>query len=571
MAYVTRYICGLSDVLHSLRPAIDGAGPGSDGAPKLAPIKQLTTDKSSSPAGGACRGNNMRIWGILLSLALLVILGPQCRAQQATRPVQVTGGTISGTVEDGFRTFFGVPFAAPPVGDLRWRAPQAVVPWEGVRTAAKFSAACAQKVNWIASAKSEDCLYLNIWAPEKAANLPVIVWIHGGAYEGGTAAVPVQDGANLATRGAIVVTINYRLGVFGFFSHPQLTAEAPQHASGNQGILDQVAALQWIKNNIARFGGDPERVTIMGGSSGAESVAILVSSPLGKGLFQRAIAESGNDAMPIAPGDTHRFNTKAAAEANGVAFAKAAGARHLADLRKLSVEDLQAQTWLPRVYVDGHVLHSDMTTLYQQHRQNDVPLLAGWTAEEGKDLAGIYLGTNEFTAARHIEHMTALLGAPPSKALLAAYPGATDAEATASIHQLTNDWWGWRTVHWAELQAKYGRSKSYVYYFAHRPTEPATPCNWACGAGHGVELQYLFDNLDVDGRNWSQEDRQLATQLADIVVQFAKTGRPAGDGLPGWPEFDGSKGSIWTIGNATELQAHPLPDFSVFGWRTEGQ
>jgi para-nitrobenzyl esterase len=510
----------------------------------------------------------MRVLSSLIVLGVALMALPAF-AQKATPPVQVTGGTISGTKSEGVKTFLGIPFAAPPVGDLRWRAPQTVVPWQGIKTATQFSPACAQKVDWVTGPKSEDCLYLNIWAPEKteaqnAQNLPVIVWIHGGAYEGGAASVPVQNGAHLARRGAIVVTLNYRLGIFGFFSHPELSQESPAHVSGNQGILDQIAALQWVKANIAKFGGDPQRVTIMGGSSGAESVAILVSSPLAKGLFQRAIAESGNDAFPINPADTHRFNSKATAEANGVAFAKTAGAEHLADLRKLSVKDLQAQTWLPRVYVDGYLLHSDMTTLFQKHLQNDVPLLAGWTAEEGKDLAGIYLGTNEFTAARHLEHMTALLGAPPSEALLAAYPGSTDAEATASIHQLTNDWWGWRTVYWAELQAKYGRSTPYVYYFAHRPTEPATTCFWACGAGHGVELQYLFDNLDVDGRNWSPEDRQLATQLADTVIQFAKTGRPTGDGLPAWPEFDGSKGSLHVIGNETELKAHPLPDFSVF-------
>ncbi|CAL1693072.1 Fumonisin B1 esterase (plasmid) [Brevundimonas subvibrioides] len=511
----------------------------------------------------------MRRLAIAFGMAMIVLSTGQAQAQLTTAPVSVTGGSIIGAEKDGLRTYFGVPFAAPPVGNLRWRAPQAVVPWKGVKTATEFSAACAQKVDWIASPKSEDCLYLNIWSPQKATKLPVLVWIHGGAYEGGTAAVPVQNGANLAKRGAIVVTLNYRLGIFGFFSHPELSKESPQHVSGNQGILDQVAALKWIKANIAKFGGDPERVTIMGGSSGAESVAILVSSPLGKGLFQRAVAESGNDAFPINPSDTHRFNSKVVAEANGVTLAKAAGAEHLADLRKLSVKDLQAQTWLPRVYVDGYVLTSDMTTLFQKHLQNDVPLLAGWTAEEGKDLAGIYLGTNEFTAAKHVEHMTSLLSAPPSQALLAAYPGATDAEATASIQRLTNDWWGWRTVHWAELQAKYGHAKPYVYYFAHRPTEPATTCYWACGAGHGVELQYLFDNLDVDARNWSQEDRQLATQLADTVVQFAKTGRPNSEGLPTWPEFDGSKSSIRIIGNEAELKAHPLPDFSVFLKQTD--
>lgn len=506
----------------------------------------------------------MRLSGIVTGLAILALSGGETRAQQATPFVQVTGGAISGADAGEVRTYFGVPFAAPPVGDLRWRPPQPIRPWKGVKDARAFSPACAPNADWIPNAKSEDCLYLNLWAPQKAENLPVIVWIHGGGMYGGTAAVPVLNGANLAKRGAIVVTINYRLGIFGFFAHPELSAESPEHASGNQGILDQIAALRWVRRNIAAFGGDPDRVTIMGNSSGGESVALLVASPLAKGLFQRAIAESGNDAMPINPADNPRFNQKAVAEAKGLAFAKAVGAEHLADLRKLNVKNLQKQAWLPRAYVDGYLLHSDQTTIYRNHLQNDVPLLVGWTAEEGKDLTGEILGASTFTAAGRRDAMTMLMGYPPSDALLAAYPGATDAEATTSVNRLTNDWWGWRMVHWAALQAKYGRSKSYVYYFAHRPAAPPTPCGWGCGAGHGVEIQYLFDNLAVDSRSWTADDRQLATRLADTVIQFARTGIPTGKGLPAWPTFDGSKPSILPIGNATELRAHPLPDLSVF-------
>jgi len=504
----------------------------------------------------------MRILGHLVVLGAAFLALPVFA--QPTPPVSVTGGEISGTDNGEVRTFLGVPFAAPPVGDLRWRPPQAVVPWSGVKAATAFSPACAPNADWLPNPKSEDCLYLNVWAPENAKDLPVIVWIHGGAMDSGTAAVPVQDGANLAKRGAIVVTINYRLGIFGFFSHPELSAESPEHVSGNQGILDQIAALRWVQDNITTFGGDPNRVTIMGCSSGGESVALLVASPLAKGLFQRAVAESGNDALPINPDDSHRFNDKATAEANGLAFAKAVGAEHMADLRKLDIKALQTQAWLPRVYVDDYLLHSDLTTIYRNHEQNDVPLLVGWTAEEGKDLIVFYMDPDRLTVAGRIEQMTRLLGRPPSDTLLTAYPGTTDAEATASMHRLMNDWWGWRMAQWADLQTKYGHSRSYVYYFAHRPAEPPTPCNWGCGAGHGVEVQYLFDNLDVDPRAWSAEDRQLAAQLADTVVRFAATGDPNGAVLPIWPAFDGSNASILPIGNRTELQARPLPDFSVF-------
>ena len=502
---------------------------------------------------------------LALALASLAFFGAgPGLAGHPTSPVTVSGGRIVGTEEGGLDTYLGVPFAAPPVGALRWRRPQPVVPWQGVRQATAFSAACAQKAEWISNPKSEDCLYLNIWAPTKARKLPVIVWVHGGGMYGGTAAQPLYDGTNLARRGAIVVTLNYRLGIFGFFALPELSAETPEHVSGNQGILDQIAALRWVRANIAAFGGDPDRVTIMGNSAGSESVAVLVASPLAKGLFQRAIAESGNDAMPIRPEDDHRFDHEAAAEAKGLGLASGAGAAHLADLRKLSVADLHKQDWLPRVHVDGYVLRADMTTIYRTHQQNDVPLLTGWTAEEGKDLVGEYLVGETLTAAKHVDQMTELMGHKPSAALLAAYPGATDAEAVASMNQLTNDWWGWRMAHWAALQAQHGRSRSYLYYFAHSPAAPATPCNWGCGAGHGVEIQYLFDNLGKDPRPWTPEDRRLATRLADTVVRFARTGNPAGKGAEAWPAFDGSTHTILTIGNAAELGAHPLPDFARF-------
>ena len=507
----------------------------------------------------------LRWRGLAIALVCLAGLAAQpARAGQPTAAIKVSGGDIAGTHEGGINAYLGVPFAAPPTGDLRWRAPQPVVPWRGIREARQFSPACAQSVEWITHPKSEDCLYLNVWAPGHASHLPVIVWIHGGGMNGGTAAVPVQDGTRLARRGAIVVTLNYRLGIFGFFAHPELSAESPDHVSGNQGILDQLAALHWVQDNIAAFGGDPGRVTIMGNSSGGESVALLVASPLATGLFQRAIAQSGNDAMPISPDDDHRFDQNAAAEAKGLAFAKAIGAEHLADLRKRGTKDLQQPAWLPRAHVYGHLLHSDLTTLYRNHRQNDVPLLVGWTAEEGKDLVGEILRTTTSTAAGHRGLVAELLGHPPSDALLAAYPGTTDSAATASLHRLVNDWWGWRMAYWAELQAEYGNANAYVYYFAHRPAAPPTPCYWGCGAGHGVDIQYAFDNLDVDSRAWSAEDRQLATRLAETVIQFARTGSPAAAGLPAWPAFDGSKASMQVIGNAAELQAHPLPDFSVF-------
>ncbi|ESQ90380.1 hypothetical protein ABAC460_09505 [Asticcacaulis sp. AC460] len=474
----------------------------------------------------------------------------------ALAPVQVTGGQIAGTQDGDVKVWKGVPFAAPPVGDLRWRSPQPVVPWQGVRTTQSFSPACAQTAAWVSEPKSEDCLYLNVWAPEGAKDLPVLVWFYGGGYYGGTASQPLYDGANLARHGAIVVTLNYRLGIFGFFAHPELAAESPHHAAGNQGIEDQIAALQWVHDNITAFGGDPNRVAIFGNSAGGESVTLLVASPAAKGLFQRGIAQSGNFALPLDASENDHFS-RTNAETRAQTYAEAAGAPHLSDLRGLSVAALHKLPWYAVPSVDGYVLKEDLTTTYARHHQNDVPLMVGWTADEGKDLAPELLGTSDFTAANHTALVTKLLVHAPSPALLAAYPGATDAQAKGSINRLTNDWWGWRMVYWANLQARHGAAKSYVYHFAHLPAQE-TPCYYGCGIGHGAEIQYTFDNLAWSDRAWTAHDRELAVTLADTWVRFAATG------APGWTEFNGKPDTIHTITTAGDPPVAPLPDFALF-------
>jgi para-nitrobenzyl esterase len=488
----------------------------------------------------------------IVLIALCIAAATSQAASQSTGAVRVTGGDIAGSRADTLNTYLGIPFAAPPVGDLRWRSPQPVQPWKGVKTADKFSASCAQTVPWMTGPQSEDCLYLNVWSPEKASKLPIIVWIYGGGFRGGSASQAQFNGANLAKHGAVVVSLNYRLGILGFFGHPELAAESPHHASGNQGIQDQIAALRWVKSNIASFGGDPGRVTIMGESAGAGSVSILIASPLAKGLFQRAIAESGVDAQ------NSQFDRKGA-EAKGVALGEAMGAPRLADLRGKSVADLHKQPWSPRVFIDGYVLPEDLPTAYRNHRQNDVPLLAGWNAEEGNDLAPEILGTTEFKAADRRAQVTQLLGSAPSDALLAAYPAATDSQAQASMTRLTTDWWGWRMSRWASIQAKYGSSKPYLYFYTYRSDGRLNPCGYGCGAGHTAEIRFVFDNLN-DGRVWSEADRQLASRLADTWVAFAATGSPNGKGLPAWPAYDGSQGSVFRIGG----HADKLPDLSVF-------
>lgn len=487
------------------------------------------------------------------------------RAPDLNRPaVRVEGGLIAGTQTDGVTRFFGVPYAAPPVGELRWRAPQPLQPWTGTREAREFSPVCRQTVPWISEPQSEDCLYLNVWAPARARKLPVMVWIHGGGFFGGSGSQPGTDGSRLTRQDVIVVTLNYRLGIFGFFAHPELSAESPAKASGNQGILDQIAALRWIQRNIAAFGGDPSRVTVMGESAGAVSVAMLVASPLAKGLFQRAIAQSGNDGLPLDPSENWRFD-RTQVEAQGAAFAHGLGAGHLADLRAIDADTLIRRSWVPRTIVDNHLLREDMQTMYRNHRQNDVPILVGWNADEGKDLAPEILATSDFTAASHSALLARLLGHAPSAKVLADYAAATDAEARASLFRFTTDYWGWRMWRWADLQTRARSSKSYVYYFVHSPAEPATPCSYGCQAGHGAEIRYVFDQLDQDPRAWNSGDRQLTRELVGYWSNFAKTGDPNGEGLAAWPAFDGAKANVRRLGTAAERRERgALPDFDSF-------
>jgi len=494
--------------------------------------------------------------------ALLAALLAVASAAEAA-PIRVDGGRIEGTVKDGMRTWLGVPYAAAPVGDLRWRAPQPVVSWQGVRPAKALPPACRQSATWINLPQSEDCLYLNIWAPAvaKGEKLPVMVWIHGGGYYGGSGSQPLFDGAHIARHGVIVVTLNYRLGVFGFFSHPDLAAEG--RVDGNQGLLDQVAALKWVKRNIAAFGGDPGRVTLFGESAGSESVAILTTSPLAKGLFQRAIGESGNMAMPIDERDYKAFD-KAAAEANGAALGKALGAPRLADLRKVDAATLVKQPWSPGAIVDGYLVPTDMTAAYGKGQAGRVQLLVGWNADEGKDLAPEILGTSDFGAARYPALVAQLIGHAPSQALMGAYPAGNDAQAKAQMFRLTTDYWSWRMWTWARLHTASHSGPAYVYDFVHIPAEPATPCGYGCGAGHGAEIPYVFDQLAQDPRAWTPADHALAERLVTYWTNFARTGDPNGPGLPAWTRFDGRDASVIRLGSEAEVKAAaPLPDYRL--------
>ena len=319
----------------------------------------------------------------LLGLTLLGLFGSAAFAET----VKVEGGLLQGTVEDGLRVYRGIPFAAPPIGDLRWRPPQPASKWDGVRAANKFGRACIQTNAAIADlpAPSEDCLYLNIWTPARTGEkLPVLVWIHGGGFVAGAPAEKLYHGEWLAKKGVVFVSVAYRLGVFGFLMHPELSAESPHHVSGNYGILDMIAGLQWVQKNIAAFGGDPKKVTIQGESAGAGAVSILCASPLTKGLFRGAIAESGGTFGPVrADASFGEGEPLASAEKKAAEWLASVGVANIVELRKIPAEKLQTmiphQFGFARPNVDGWVVAGDQYKLYESGRYNDVPVLTGTT------------------------------------------------------------------------------------------------------------------------------------------------------------------------------------------------
>jgi para-nitrobenzyl esterase len=504
----------------------------------------------------------MRIRWIALAMASAFCSASVASAQDVIG--RFAEGVAAGTTTDGVTTFRGLPYAAPPVGNLRWRAPQRAPRWAGIRQATAFAPACAQTAAWINERKSEDCLYLNIWAPTRRVEgkVPVIIWIHGGGFYGGSGAQPLYDGSRLARRGVVVVTINYRLGIFGFFAHPELTAR--EHVTGNQGLLDQVAALRWVRRNISAVGGDPDRVTIMGESAGAESVAILTTSPLAAGLFQRAIAESGNDGLPLTGDEATAYDPKAA-EAVGADLGQQLGRRSLAALRLVPSTELLRQPWSPHTNIDGQLIRQDMTGAYREGRARHVPLLLGWNSNEGIDLAPEILGTDKLTAINYPSLTEKLLQRPPTAAIRSTYPAGDDAQARPSLERLTTDWWGWRMWSWARLHRSSTQQPTYVYYFVHWPAEPPSPCGYGCRAGHGAEIPFAFDQLGQDNRAWRANDRVLAEQMATYWTNFAKYGDPNGATVPRWSLFDGDVSSVMRLGDDGEIRTRgELPNFAVF-------
>jgi len=490
----------------------------------------------------------------LLFIALL-LFASTASLFALTDPVKIANGLISGIdgKDPAVRVYKGIPYAAPPAGDLRWKAPKAAANWDGVRKADRFSAVCMQTPypkNSLyyreAEPASEDCLYLNIWTAAKSASerRPVMVWIHGGALTRGSGSVPVYDGEALAKKGVVVVTINYRLGIFGFFAHPELTKESDRNSSGNYALLDQIAALEWVQNNIAAFGGNPKRVTIFGESAGSWSVNYLMATPLARGLFQRAIGESGGAFGPM--------KTLAEVEKTGVEFAHAMGAENVQALRAKSAEDVLkasgASSFPPNV--DGWMLPYDVYTIFATGKQNDVPILIGSNADEGKSLT---MWPENGKPDMFERQMRSRFHDKADQALKL-YPAATDQQAKESFYASFRDFvFGWQMRTWARLETKTGKSKAYLYYFTRVPPGPGAQ---RYGAFHASEIAYVFDNLDSSPRPYEDADHKLADMMSSYWVNFATKGDPNGKGLPDWPAYREKSDLALELGADT----HPVSD-----------
>lgn len=509
-----------------------------------------------------------------LMLAPLLVAAPAAaQVASAAQPVKVDGGLIDGKdLGGGVSGWFGVPFAAPPVRELRWRAPQAVQPWQGVYHADRFAPMCLQGLRartmnhyFGNEGISEDCLYLNVWAPAGTpakGKLPVIVWIYGGGFSVGSASMGNYAGENLARKDVVYVSLAYRVGPLGFLAHPELTAEGQGH-SGNYGLMDQVAGLEWVQRNIAAFGGDPANVTVMGQSAGSMSVSLLQINPRAKGLFAKLVGMSGSlhgDMMAPAP--------LARAEAQGAALQKALGAGSVEAMRDIAGDRiLQAAAQVPResIVIDGVNVPALAREVFAAHRQNDVPVMAGFTRDERFANLGPARTVAEYEAAVRTAFPETADG------VLKAYPVKTDAEVQRALVDIMRDMSvGSQMFGWATANATYGTQPTYGYFFTRRQPytagitfadhDPAT-----VGAYHTGEVPYFLRNFDIYNafrktRDWGPVDEKLRDTMSGMILSFARTGKPA----PDYPAFSIRKPQVMQLGEEVKVidwpnaQALPL-------------
>ena len=480
-----------------------------------------------------------RIIAFLSFTVYTSILMAQIKSNSIALQVKINDGTLEGVNSSGIKIFKGVPFAQPPVGDLRWREPQPVKPWAGIKKADKFGPRAMQlplfsDMNFRSDGVSEDCLYLNIWTPAKHVEnkLPVLVYFYGGGLMAGDGSEYRYDGESMARKGIVSVTVNYRLSVFGFFSHPELTKESPHKASGNYGFLDQAAALKWVQQNINAFGGDPKKITIAGESAGSYSVSAQMASPLSRNIIAGAIGESGS-VLGNRP-----MLTLVEAEQQGKQFADSLKVKTLAELRKLPAEKILEATKNIRTggfVADGYFFPVSPLDIYKKGQQAKVPLLVGWNSEEGnwKNI----LGKEEPTKKNYTKAVQQLYGQSASN-ILSEYNPATDADVMSVATDLASDRFiGYSTWRWSDIHAKTGAAKVYRYYYERpRPATRENPTEAvATGAVHSAEIEYALGNLGTNRVfDWQPEDFFVSEILQSYFVNFIKTGNPNGLGLPEW-------------------------------------
>lgn len=522
-----------------------------------------------------------------LALALVQTLpGHACASPPPAAPrVQLPQGEIEGEHAHAgpvqLRVFRGIPYAGAPVGAYRWHAPQPVARWAGVRDATRFAPRCMQlpryQSTFRSSGMSEDCLYLNVWTPaaSEREKRPVLVYFHGGGFDAGDGSEPRYDGAHLASRGVVTVTVNYRLGVFGFLAHPDAAGESASGAAGNYGLLDQLAALRWVRDNIARFGGDPGRVTIGGAAAGAISVSAHMASPLSRGLFARAFGESGGAFMPT------KLWSRSEAEQAALQYAEAMQAGSLQALREISAERLLEATgpadkpafpfW---PHIDGSFLTGTPESVFRSGAQTKVPLLLGTNEQEQS--FRLVVDSPSPSPEDWLTTLRVLFGEHADEALTH-YPGTNTGEVIRSGTELANDLFvGHSTWRWMELHRMTGGSAVYFYRYVHpRPADQAAGDTTGrttapAGAAHGAEIEYMLGNLALVGGNWQPADHDVSKTFSGYLERFVKSGdpnrehsnfsaqsadddRPASAALPSWPAVDDRQNGVptQTIGTQT--------------------
>jgi para-nitrobenzyl esterase len=530
-----------------------------------------------------------RTFNFILLAATLLAASAAVSAYVPDR-VKTADGVVEGAgrQSSGVRAFKGIPFAEAPTGDLRWREPQALKSWKGVRQALKFGPRCMQApifgdMSFRSDGMSEDCLYLNVWTPANSdrERLPVLVYFYGGGFVAGDGSELRYDGAEMAAKGIVTVTVNYRLGVFGFMAHPELTKESPHKASGNYALLDQAAALRWVRRNIAAFGGDPRRVTIAGESAGSVSVSAQMASPLSRDLIAGAIGESGSiiatlGAVPLSQ-----------AEAAGTKFASELGATSLTALRAMSTQQVFdaatrggfASIGRFPITIDGYFFHEDPAAVFATGRQAHVPLLVGWNSEEMTWLA--LLQGKEPTRENYEAAVRALYGSNAEE-VLKLYPASTRDEVIEAATDLAGDRFiAYSTWKWSDLHVKTGVSRVFRYLYARpRPSmraemgnataglaggvvrgpSSAPPQPPARGAVHSAEIEYALGNLSTNNvYAWTEDDYKVSKVMQEFFANFIKRGDPNGQGLPLWPVAIGTRESPPHF-MRIDVESHAEPD-----------